>query len=239
MDFSFRSDRKELLDQPNIPAADIMRNMYELAIINQQLGGHAITWKGFTCLAKKGKKIHVGEIGCGGGDNLKAIEKKASGKYAGLSITGIDINPDCIGIAENKSWTTPCRFLVSDYIKIDFRSKPDILFCSLFCHHFNEDDLIRMFRWMQQNSRSGFFINDLHRHPLAYHSIRFLTAIFSKSYLVKHDAPLSVLRGFKKKELEDLLNKAGIRNYTIQWKWAFRWLVIVRPDEINDHSNGK
>jgi hypothetical protein len=86
-----------------------------------------------------------------------------------------------------------------------------------------------MFRWMHENSRSGFFINDLHRHPLAYHSIRLLTCFFSKSYLVKHDAPLSVLRGFKKKEMEELLNSAGIQHYKIQWKWAFRWLVIVGP----------
>ena len=65
---------------------------------------------------------------------------------------------------------------------------------------------------------------------IRWHIIRsvILTRLFSRSYLVKHDAPLSVLRGFKKKELEELLNKAGILNYTIHWKWAFRWLVIVR-----------
>jgi hypothetical protein len=62
---------------------------------------------------------------------------------------------------------------------------------------------------------------------LSYHYIRLLTSLFSKSYLVRHDAPLSVLRGFKKTELETLLEEAGISKYTIQWKWAFRWLVIV------------
>ena len=119
--------------------------------------------------------------------------------------------------------------MVSDYKKVHFKSKPDIIFCSLFCHHFKDDELVCMFRWMHDNSVLGFFINDLHRHPLAYHSIRMLTTLFSKSYLVKNDAPLSVLRGFKKRELVALLNKAGISNYTIRWKWAFRWLVIVRP----------
>jgi 2-polyprenyl-3-methyl-5-hydroxy-6-metoxy-1,4-benzoquinol methylase len=228
MDFSIRADRPELLDQPNIPAADVQRNLYELSIINQQLGGHTITWNGFTRLAKKGKETHVCEIGCGGGDNLKAIEKKAGNRYAGLSFTGIDINPDCIQVAENNRWKKPARFLVSDYSKVHFQKKPDIIFCSLFCHHFKEPELVQMFRWMYENSLSGFFINDLHRHPAAYHSIRFLTSLFSRSYLVKHDAPLSVLRGFKKKELDNLLNKAGIPHYTIQWKWAFRWLVIVR-----------
>jgi 2-polyprenyl-3-methyl-5-hydroxy-6-metoxy-1,4-benzoquinol methylase len=228
MDFSIRSYRSELLDQPNIPAADIQRNLYELSVINHQLGGHAITLKGFFRLAKKEKQLHVCEIGCGGGDNLKVIEERAAKKNEGLHFTGIDINSDCIRVAENTGWKKPIRFLVSDYRKIQFQTKPDIIFSSLFCHHFKDHELIEMFQWMKRNARIGFFINDLHRHPLAYHSIRFLTSCFSRSYLVKHDAPLSVLRGFKKKELTELMFQAGISNYNIQWQWAFRWLVIVR-----------
>ncbi len=228
MDFAVRSYLPELLDQPNIPPADIERNLYELSIINEKLGGHECTWKGFIQLAKKGTATHVCEIGCGGGDNLKSIERRAANGYTGLSFTGIDINPDCIRVAENNKWKNPASFLISDYKKVHFQSKPDIIFSSLFCHHFKENELVQMLRWMQENSRSGFFINDLHRHPLAFHSIRLLTSLFSKSYLVKNDAPLSVLRGFKKRELEELLQKAGISNYTIRWKWAFRWLVIIR-----------
>ncbi|HET7000399.1 MAG TPA: methyltransferase domain-containing protein [Puia sp.] len=228
MDFSSRADTLELLDQPGIPAMDIQRNLYELSVINQKLGGHAITIEGFHRLAGKTSQIEVCEIGCGGGDNLKAIEKKAKKKYPGISFTGIDINKDCIHVAENIKWEKPVRFLVSDYRKVHFESKPDIIFCSLFCHHFREDELTEMFRWMDKNSVFGFFINDLHRHSFAYYSIRMLTSLFSKSYLVKNDAPLSVLRGFKKKELSALLEKAGISNYTIRWRWAFRWLVIVR-----------
>jgi ubiquinone/menaquinone biosynthesis C-methylase UbiE len=229
MNFSIRASGPELLDQPDIPAADIQRNLFELAIINQKLGGFDITWNGFVKLAKKKKDIHVCEIGCGGGDNMKFIEIRAGKKFEGLFFTGVDINEDCIEVARKKDWKKPIRFMISDYKKCMFASKPDIIFCSLFCHHFNETELIQMFRWMRSNSRNGFFINDLHRHPFAYHSIRILTSLFSKSYLVKNDAPLSVLRGFKKKELEELLKKAGITNYSIQWKWAFRWLVIVRP----------
>jgi ubiquinone/menaquinone biosynthesis C-methylase UbiE len=227
MDFSRRSDRLELLDKPGIPSVDIERNMYELSVINRKLGGHGITWQGFRRLAKKDNELHVCEIGCGGGDNLNAIERKAGNRFTGLSFTGIDINADCIRVAENRVWQKPVRFIISDYRKVDIPDRPDIIFCSLFCHHFGEAELIQMFRWMRDNSRSGFFINDLHRHPLAYHSIRWLTSVFSRSRLVKHDGPLSVLRGFKKKELKDLLHQAGITNFTIKWKWAFRWLVIV------------
>ncbi|MBA4057205.1 MAG: SAM-dependent methyltransferase, partial [Marivirga sp.] len=72
-----------------------------------------------------------------------------------------------------------------------------------------------------------FIINDIHRHSLAYYSIRLLTKVFSKSSMVKFDAPLSVRRAFTKKELLEILNEAGIKKYTIQWKWAFRWQVLV------------
>ena len=83
---------------------------------------------------------------------------------------------------------------------------------------------------MKQNAAIGFFINDLHRHPLAWYSIKGLTSLFSKSYLVKNDAPLSVARGFKKNEWKEILKAAGISNYFLTWKWAFRYLVICRND---------
>jgi hypothetical protein len=84
---------------------------------------------------------------------------------------------------------------------------------------------VKAFKWMNQNSKIGFFINDLHRNAVAFYSIKLLTKLFSNSYLVKNDAPLSVARGFKRKELEKYLEAADINNYEIQWKWAFRWLL--------------
>lgn len=225
MDFSIRADGPELLDLPDIPADDIQQNLHELSIINRWLGGHKVTLAGFFALAKPGEKTSVCEIGCGGGDNLKAIDNETKNE---LSILGLDINPDCIHVARNLKWRNKTHFQTKDFWKSKFDALPDIIFCSLFCHHFKEDKLVVMFQWLSQNSRSGFFINDLHRHPLAFYTIKILTRLFSKSYLVKNDAPLSVRRGFKKKELESILDKAGISNYKLHWRWAFRWLIIVR-----------
>ena len=86
--------------------------------------------------------------------------------------------------------------------------------------------MIEILKWMKTQSKIGFFINDLHRHMLAYFSIKMLTALFSKSYLVKNDAPLSVRRGFRKNEIKFYLSAAGNAAYSIEWKWAFRWLII-------------
>ena len=228
MTFTHRSYQKELLDEDDIPFEDIRQNMKELNFINTWLGGHQITIDGFRKLAKNKQSITVCEIGCGGGDNLLALDKWCRKNNVKVSLIGIDMKPECIAFAEGrKEFKESVKWITSDYQKVDFEIKPDIVFSSLFCHHFTDEDLVFQFNWMKENSALGFFINDLQRHPLAYYSIKIFTSIFSKSYLVKNDAPLSVMRGFTEKELEILLGKAGIRQFDLKWQWAFRFLVVV------------
>ena len=227
--FKERSYKKELLDEENIPFEHIRQNMQELDTINRFLGGHRITINGFKTLYNRNsnqQELQVVEIGCGGGDNLRAIAKWAKSKGIKTKLSGIDINPECIEFAQSRNKNHGINFICADYKDIIFEHKPGIVFSSLLCHHFSNENLVVMLRWMKEQSSVGFFINDLHRYPAAYYSIKTLTQLFSKSYLVKNDAPLSVLRGFKKVELEKLFSNAGITNYSIQWQWAFRWLAI-------------
>ena len=224
-----RSYQKELLDGDNIPFADIKKNMDELNTINTWLGGHSITLQGFISLVGNRKKISVCEIGCGGGDNLVAIVKYCHKKNIQVHCTGIDLKSACIEVAKNQPLLQGIStWIVNDFIEAKFDTPPDIIFSSLFCHHFTNRELELQLQWMQRNSTVGFFINDLHRHWLAYHSIRILTKIFSSSYLVKHDAPLSVARGFLKMEWRMLCEKAGIHHAVIDWKWAFRHLITSK-----------
>ncbi len=231
IDYTHRSYKKELLDNSGITFMDIAENMKELDFINTHLGGHSITIKGFKKLALNKNKITACEIGCGGGDNIKALAAFCTRNRIEAAFTGIDINSDCIDFAKKKTTNVNVQFIVSDYMFVNFeKNKPDIIFSSLFCHHFTDEELTIMLQWMKANARLGFFINDLQRHPLAYHSIKYITKFFSRSYLVKNDAPLSVLRGFKKNEWNNIFEKAGIINYSIQWKWAFRYLIIAPND---------
>ena len=63
---------------------------------------------------------------------------------------------------------------------------------------------------------------------LAWFLIKNITKLFSKSYLVKNDAAVSVARGFRKKDWQHLFRQAGIENYNISWQWAFRFLVSCK-----------
>ena len=221
----YRSYKKELLDEDDIPFEDIRLNMRELNTINTWLGGHNITLAGVKKLLKHRKQLNVCEIGCGDGNNLYQLYKWSKKNNIQFNCTGIDIKPECIESAKKDYTIENAAWLAEDYKTVDFKLKPDIIFSSLFCHHFKEEELISQLQWMHQHSSLGFFINDLQRNWFAYHSIKIITKLFSSSYLVKNDAPLSVARGFHKNEWIELLNKAGLKNYTVEWKWAFRYLI--------------
>ena len=234
MKFSIRSYEKELLDRDDIPFADIRQNMQELDFINAKLGGHKITLEGLKAMIKRtkhtnrfGEKLSILEIGCGGGDNLRVIRDYCEKKNIPVRLYGVDMNPHCIEFARSRKENEGIEFISSDYKLTDPSPTPDIIFNSLFCHHFTDKEMMEILSWMKEHSKVGFFINDLHRHALAYYSIKWLTRLFSKSYLVKNDAPLSVLRGFKRKELERFNVQCSILNAELTWKWAFRWLLVV------------
>lgn len=220
-----RSYKKEILDNDNLPFEDIKICMKELNTINTLLGGHAITVNGMKhfSTSQKEKNI-VCEIGCGGGDNLKAIAKK----YNKATFIGIDLKHACVDFAATQYPELNAEWIANDYSKVNFTSQPDVIFSSLFCHHFTDEQLVFMLQWMHKNSSKGFFINDLQRNVVAYYLIKWLTTIFSKSYMVINDGPISVSRSFIKKDWQILFAKAGISNYTIKWRWAFRYLVVCK-----------
>jgi hypothetical protein len=120
------------------------------------------------------------------------------------------------------------EFVTADYADwFAAGNQPDIVVAGLFCHHLTDAQLLIFFENIAKNVKIAGIINDLHRHPIAYYGIKYLTQWFSKSRFTKNDAPLSVLRGFSRTNLGDLLQKAGVKNYELRWKWAFRFLLVI------------
>jgi 2-polyprenyl-3-methyl-5-hydroxy-6-metoxy-1,4-benzoquinol methylase len=225
--FSQRSYKKELLDADDIPKEDLFQNLKELDTINALLGGYNISFKALSKLLTKNKTYTVVDIGSGGGDTLKRIYKWSKTQNYNLRLFGIDLKQTCINYSESNNPNSEIKFICDDYKNIyKHLPKADIIHACLFCHHLTNEEIIELIQFAQAN-QSTLIINDLERNAVAYYSIKFLTKLFSKSYLVKNDAPLSVLRGFKKKEWETIIKASGAKNYSIIYKWAFRHEVII------------
>jgi len=228
--FKHRSYTKELLDADDIPRPDLVQNLKELDIINNLLGGYSISFNALKKVLVKGRHAIVADIGCGGGDTLKRMHKWAVKNGYDLELYGVDLKQVCIDYAtSNNSGNAGIRLICDDYKNThNYIDRIDVLHACLFCHHLSETEIITLIHFAQTN-KITLVINDLERNAVAYYSIKLLTALFSKSYLVKNDAPLSVLRGFKKKEWQKLLERSGAPRYSISNKWAFRHEVIVHP----------
>ncbi len=227
--FSQRSFEKELLDEPYIPKALLFQNLRELDVVNRTLGGNSVSIKGIKKLVKDKTKIYtIADIGCGGGDILIHIARWARKNHFQVQLIGVDINTDAVDYVKANSEKYPEITAIACTYQDFFKNghQVDIVHCSLFCHHLNDVELTELLRQVKQHAATGFIINDLHRHWFAYYSIKFLTRLLNGSSLVKNDAPLSVLRGFKKAELQAFVSAAGIMNAKIKWKWAFRYLVL-------------
>ncbi len=229
--FKQRSYQKEYLDEPFIPKDLLYRNLKELEFINKYLGGHSISLKGIKqAITDKSKNYTLMDIGCGGGDSLKAISLWAKQNERQIHLHGVDLKQDCINYAINNCCNDHSIHFRCEDFRNAFSEKPvDIVHAALFCHHFTETEIIEFIK-LCRDHKAIFVINDLERNSFAYYSIKWLTRLFSKSPLVKNDAPLSVLRGFKKVEWVSILQKAGIKLYQIQNRWAFRHLIIIYPN---------
>lgn len=231
-DFSKRSEAIEIMDDLTCSGPVVDQTLKELEFINSWLGGNAVTLNGLDEILKNfsSPALTIVDLGCGGGDMLVLLDKHLRNKGIETSLTGYDANPNIVSYAEKNTAASPnIHFKAADVFSNEFRNEEfDIAFATLFFHHFTKKQLIDLFSHLKKQARCGIVMNDLHRHPLAYYSIKFLTTIFSRSIMVKNDAPLSVQRGFKRSELEEILQAAGITSYSLHWKWAFRWQLIIR-----------
>lgn len=219
---STRSNELEIMDDLDCHGEVVDQTLRELEVINRLLGGDYVTLDGIGKLIKDKRSYTIADYGCGGGDLAKKIVHYGKKKSIKFDVTGIDANPHIVGFAQKHN--PEISFVALDVFKNE--TTYDIITATLFVHHFDEDQLVELFRKMNAHARVGVVINDIHRHSLSYYSIKLLTQLFSKSAMVKFDAPLSVRRAFKKGELVRIMDKAGIKSYSLKWKWAFRWQLV-------------
>jgi len=231
-DFSQRSETIEIMDDLSCSGSIVDQTLRELEFINTWLGGNSVTLNGLNKILSNcfQHELKIADLGCGGGDMLMLIKARLAKKNRKATFTGIDANPNIVAYAKrNTRAHAEINFNAIDVLSSEFKQERfDIVFATLFFHHFTTNQLIELFKHLNSTTRCGIVINDLHRHPLAYYSIKFLTRTFSKSPMVVNDAPLSVHRGFTRVELKEILSAAQITSYSLKWKWAFRWQLVIQ-----------
>jgi len=219
--FFTRSYDPELLDNLSIQDERIDSALKELKIINSLLGGNGVSIEGIKIFNNHSNALTILDIGSGASDILIGIKKKLKN----LNIYSLDINKRaCIYLEMN---STDVKIICGDVLNLPFNKSFDIIHASLFFHHFKEEEIKRIITSLLKICNRGIVINDLRRSIFAWLGIKILTLLFSRSEEVKYDGPLSVKRGFIKKDWSDILDCVSPGKYELKRMWAFRWLVVI------------
>lgn len=233
-DFSRRENLPEMMDDMELGGELMDQTLRQLGWINFWLGGRKYLWGSLKQLLElrtdKKKAVHILDLGCGGGDEMRYLCRKARKRKIPVRISGLDANPHVIEFAQRQSAGFPeLSFQALDVM----RGKPedfscDIAICSLFLHHFSNEEIVEILKKLANNVNIGLVISDLHRYWLAYYAFGIATRLMGASYMIRHDGLLSIRKSFSRSEIRQLLEKAGFRHIRIRWRWAFRFQVTAQ-----------
>jgi len=221
------------MDDLSITDGRLHDALRDLRLTNRFLGGYASTRRVLKPLVVRHSRLRVLDVGTGGGDSLADLVHFGHRHACRLEAVGIDLNPGAVDYARDYldgalSPRMRRRVRVETGDALDLAAGDDafdVAVTSLFLHHFDELDSARVLREMSRVARTGIVVNDLHRHPLAYLGVLALSRLLPASDMYRHDAPLSVRRGFRRDELAALARSANLTTPDIRWHWAFRWTL--------------
>lgn len=225
-DFGCRSTESELMDGPGISFEEFHDCLQELELINHLTLAYRPTLAWLRPWLKSGDSLSILDAGSGGGDMLRQIARRvpeAGKRGTRHELVGVDLNPWSKKAAQLSDTYSFIRYETDDIFEFESHRSIDIIICSLFTHHLTDTQVVTFLRWLDERAEKGWFINDLHRHPLPYYFIKATTALFSRNRLIRNDAAVSVARSFSVADWRRLLERAGMsEKVTIKWFFPFR-----------------
>ena len=217
--FSKRLIRPELMDHAEPEEA--RENLADLVRINRRFGGHSVLKKMFADVRQQNTKFSVLDIGAASGDSARLIQDS----YPKACITSLDLNSVNLEAA-------PFPKIIANAFALPFLPDSfDYVICSLFLHHFEDEQVVTLLRSFHCVARRALLVSDLERHILPYCFLPATRRLLGWKRLTVHDGVISVRASFRADELLDLSKLAGIENARVAThRPAFRISLIARKD---------
>jgi len=208
-----RAEENEIMDDLSEPVDEFAAAYRELELINRWLGGVRAIQR----FVPHESSLLILDIAAGACDIGDALVQRLR-----CTIVALDLNAKGLKRSRN---VLP---VVGDALHLPFRDNSfDVVMSSLFFHHLPTESCVRVLEQMWRIAKRIVIVNDLHRHAFAYFSIRVLTGMFSRSRMVRHDAPVSVRRAFRPMELQVIASQAGVPA-EIHRSFPYRLVLVAR-----------
>ena len=228
-----RDRRPELMDQPGLDPADHDRALRGLRRINAVSG----CVPGLFChleslaLENPATPLSVLELACGGADTAIKLAALAQQRQLKMTIHACDLNPEAVRIARRNvaRQNSSVDLFVADALDPPEVRMFDVVYCTLFVHHLDPPEVVKLLTVMAAKARRLVLVDDLIRSRLGYALAWAGTRLLSRSWVVHHDGPLSVKAAFTPSEILDLAAEAGLQNPVLERNWPERYRLSWRP----------
>jgi 2-polyprenyl-3-methyl-5-hydroxy-6-metoxy-1,4-benzoquinol methylase len=238
IDFTKRHDGLEIMDNFQDSREELPYIFKDINRVNHILGGNDITVNAVFKLIKEFSKesYTILDMGCGDGYMLKTLAEEARKRNIPMSFIGVDLNEDALTLARKETVDFPeISYAQKDILGADFSDyNCDIVITTLTMHHFENKDILMFLKRFITLATIGVVVNDLERSVLAYYLFQVFGLIFIKTKVAKVDGSISIRKGFKREELELLSKKISDVSHEIKWKWAFRYVWIMRKRRLTN-----
>ncbi|MBF9197579.1 methyltransferase domain-containing protein [Microvirga terrestris] len=229
--FAERSHETELMDTETVSFEDYQACLKDLAMVNALTLTHGpiLSWldRATRNLAPN-ERVTVLDVGYGYGDLLRKIHSWGRRKGRAVGLVGVDLNPMSEPIARA---ATPASVSIEYRTGNVFDYMPeqpiDFVISSQTTHHMSDEELAVFIRWMEQVAARGWYIADLHRHPLPFHVFGTLARLARWHRFVQHDGPVSIARSFRKGDWEKILHAAGLAPGVAEIRWHIPFRLCV------------
>ena len=224
-DLSERAIAEEQMDAPDLDPAVYDAVLAGLARVNTVTMARRPTLGFLERAVGDRKRFSLLDVGFGQGDMLRAIAEWAKRHGIAADLAGVDLNPKSRAAAEAATpRDTPIRYLAGDYADLgDF----DCIVSSLVAHHMTHEELVAFLRHMEEHSRAGWLVNDLHRHPLPHFGFPILARLMGWHRIVREDGTLSIARSYRPAEWLPILAEAAIPDGAARVFRAFPFRLCV------------
>jgi len=232
--FRRRSPKLEHLDIGDYTPEEYEGCIVELQRVNRWLGdARALR----TSLITEIKRLRLSsfsvlDVGAGSGELLRVIAEWSEKQGSRARLTGVELNARSARAISEQSVNVQIDAVRADAFSLPFADNQfDYVICSLFTHHFENDRAVEILRELSRVVRHELVVIDLHRHPVSYYFYTTIGKLFLHNRLIREDGALSILRGFKPRELADLAERAGLKQINVKRRFPYR--LVLRAQKTN------
>jgi ubiquinone/menaquinone biosynthesis C-methylase UbiE len=204
---------KELLDGPLADPAAIEANLRDLSFINRMTGGASLSIRAVRELLPRGGSVL--DVGTGAADIPVRLLADARRRGVPLQVTATDSRQEvldaALAIRPSLGRIPGLTLGLADGLRLSWPDASfDVGHSSMVIHHLDPDDAVAFLAELRRVSRHGIVVNDLARGRLYWIGAWLLAHTLAASRYTRTDGPLSVRRAYTRREMDELIRRAGL-----------------------------